>query len=105
MKIEELIEKLPEEYQPFARRYVTILLDMAFDELENWVEILAKGQWPQAYQSIVSKMSTEAIVDEQKQANEILKKLNKENADMLAAQTEIIQQIFLTLLLMLRKQL
>jgi thiaminase len=105
MTTEELIAKLPEEYQPIARRYVSLLLDMGFDELQSWIEILASGNWREAYISMVSKMSTIDILNEQEKVNEILKKLNKENANMYAAQKEMIQQIFLTSLLMVRKGL
>ncbi len=104
MTTEELIAKLPDEYQPIARRYVSLLLDMGFDELQGWVEMLANGNWKQAYETVVAKMTTTEVVNEQKRVNEILKALNKENADQIAAQKEIIQQVFLTSLLMLRKE-
>lgn len=100
MTTEEIIAKLPEEYQPIAQRYVTLLLDMGFGELQAWAEKIAGENWPVAYESLVKKMSTTEIINEQKKANEILKALNKENA----TQRELILQIFLTSLLMLRKE-
>jgi len=105
MKIEELILKLPEQYQEIARRYINLLIDMKFEELQGWVEMLAGGNWHQAYETVVSKMTTAEVLNEQKKANEILKALNKENADQLAAQKEIVQQIFLISLLMLREEI
>ena len=104
MTTEELIAKLPEEYQSLARRYVTILIDMGFEDLQGWVEMLASGNWQKAYEAVVSKMPTGEVLKEQKKVNEILKALNKDNAERVAAQKAIIQQIFLTSLLMLRKE-
>lgn len=105
MTIEELIQKIPEEYRLIARRYTTLLLDMGFKELQDWVDLIATGNWQQAYKAIVAKMPTDEIIAEQKKANELLKKMNKENADMLAGQRAILQQILLTSLLMLRKEI
>lgn len=105
MKIEELIQKLPKEYRELAYRYIPLILDMGFEELKAWVEMMTKGNWQKAYQNIVAKMSTDAVLAEEKKAHEILKRLNKDNAERIAAQFAIIEQIFLILLLMLRKEI
>lgn len=105
MKIDDLIAKLPEEYRAIAKRYAPLLINMGFEELQDWVERLAGGDWQQAYKDLVSKMTTTEIVDEQDKANEIMKALNKENADLVAAQSNLMQQILLSTLLMLRGQI
>jgi len=105
MTIEEIIAKLPEEYQEIARTYTTLLLDMSFAELQTWVEMIAKGNWQNAYRNLVVKMSTEELLIAERKGHEILKRLNKENADSIATQFALIEQIILTSILMLRKEI
>ena len=104
MTIEELIKKLPERFQAIARRYAHLLIDMGFEELEAWIELISTGEWEQAYKNLISKMNTDELVGEQDKLNEILKALNEENAEFVSAQKDIVLQVLLTLLLMLRKQ-
>ena len=104
MKIEELIAKLPEEYREIARTYTTLLLDMGFEELQAWVEMIAKGNWQNAYRNLVAKMSTEEVLAAERKGHEMLKRLNKENADSIGTQFALIEQILLTSILMLRKE-
>lgn len=105
MSIEELIAKLPEEYQEIARRYTTLLLDMGFEELTAWVGLLTAGNWEGAYRELVAKMTTDEILVEERKCHEILKKLNKDNEKRIAAQFALIEQIVLTSILMLRKEI
>lgn len=105
MAIEEIIQQLPKEYQEIARRYIALLVDMGFEELQAWVELLRKGDWLKSYEALVAKMSTEEVLAEEKKGQEILKQLNKDNADRMEAQFTLIEQIILTSILMLRKEI
>lgn len=105
MKIEEIILKLPEEYQETAKRYVSLLVEMSFEELQAWVEMIRKGDWLKSYEKLIAKMPTDEVLAEERKGHEILKRLNKDNAERIAAQFAIIEQIFLTSLLMLRKEI
>lgn len=100
-----IIEKLPEEYQGIARRYVSLLVEMSFEELQAWVEMIAKGNWQNAYTDLIEKMSTNEVLAEERKGHEILKRLNKDNAKRIAAQFAIIEQVLLTSLLMLRTEI
>jgi len=104
MKIDELIEKLPEEYREIARRYIPLLVEMSFEELQAWVELITKGNWQDSYTKLVAKMPTDEVIAEERKGHEILKRLNKDNAERIGVQFAIIEQIFLTSLLMLRKE-
>ncbi|KKN74444.1 hypothetical protein LCGC14_0390640 [marine sediment metagenome] len=105
MTIEELIKKLPQEYQEIAYRYTAILLDEAFDDLQGWIELIAKGKWQDAYRRIIEKMPTNEVIADEQRGHEILKRLNKNNAERIGAQFAIIEQILLTSMLMLRKEI
>lgn len=103
--IDDLIKRLPDEFQELAQRYMPILVNMTFDELEQWVGLLAEGNWQKAYQNVVVKMSIDESVAEQKRINELLQKLNEENADKLAMDKDIVRQILLIALFMLRSEI
>ncbi len=105
MTIEELIQKLPQEYQEIAYRYTSILLDDAFEDLQGWIEMVAKGNWQDAYKRIIEQMPTDEVIAEERKSHEILKRLNKDNAERIGAQFAIIEQILLTSLMMLRKEI
>jgi len=104
MTINDMIKKLPPEYQEIARRYVPLLVDMKFEDLKSWIEMIAAGNWQKSYKELVSKMTVDELLAEERKGHEILKQLNKDNADRIALQFAIIEQIFLTSLLMLRTE-
>lgn len=105
MTIEEIIAKLPEEYRAIARRYTTLLLDMADEELLAWVKSIAQGNWQKSYHDLIAKMTTDELLAEERKSHEILKRLNKDNADRMADQFSLIEQIILTSIMMLRKEI
>ena len=105
MSIEELIAKLPQEYREIARRYTVLLIDMSFEELRAWIELIAKGEWQNAYANLIGKMSTDEVLAEEQKGHEILKRLNKDNSERISAQFALIEQIFLTSMLMLREEI
>ena len=105
MSIEETIQKLPKEYQEIARRYTTLLLDMADEEILAWVTSIAQGNWQKSYSDLIAKMPTDEILLEEAKGHEILKKLNKDNADRIALRFALIEQILLTSIMMLRKEI
>jgi hypothetical protein len=104
MSIEDIIDKLPEEYQELAWRYLPVLAQMTFDELENWVNLLAEGNWQAAYQKLVGKMSTDELIAETVKVNEQIKELNEENTETMAMQKNIIKEILLIALNILKSK-
>lgn len=104
-RLDDLIKKLPVEYREMARRYLPIFIDSTFDEIEQWAALIAIGNWRDAYELVVRKMSTEVLLDEQGKCNERLRKLNKENADYIQLQQEIIRKALLIGLLALKKEI
>ncbi len=105
MKIEELIQKLPAEFHDLARRYTPVLIGWGFEDLQAWVEQIAKGNWQTAYQKLVASMDTEALIAEERKSHEILQKLNKDNAEAINLRKAIVEQVLLTSILMLAKNI
>ena len=105
MSLESLIESLPDEYREMARRYLPIFVNSTFEELEQWVALIAIGNWQEAYGVIVRKMDTEVLLDEQGKCNEGLRQLNKENANYMELQREMIRKALLVGLLTLKKEI
>lgn len=102
MKIEELIEKLPEEFHELAKRYLPMLIDMGFEELQNWVLTIAAGQWQPAYQMLIRRMTLQEQLYEVRRLNEMLRDYNDKNAGLAQVQKDIVRELLLTALQMLR---
>lgn len=100
-RIDEIIEKLPPEFRPLAKRYVPILIEMSFEELTQWVRFIVIGNWQIAYARLVGKMSTDEQVAELKRVNEMLVGLNEENASAVRIQRNIVQELLLVSIQML----
>lgn len=105
MPMENLIKKLPDEYQEMARRYLPIFINSTFDELEQWIALIAIGNWQEAYGVVIRKMDTNILLDEQGKCNEYLLKLNKENATYIDLQREMIRKTLIIGLLTLKKEI
>jgi hypothetical protein len=99
MTLEEIIAKLPEEFQPWARQYGNAFLDMAFTELTNLVDKIAEGNFADAYAVIVSRFTTEELIRSQQRVNEELIKLNKQNASFAEFQKQLVKDALNILLL------
>jgi len=95
-KIDKLIEGLPEEFQPIAERYVTFFVDTSFEDLQNWIELVAEGNWQLAYKKVVGKMSHADLGAELDNINARLRALNRQGAEAVQLQKEIIRNALLT---------
>jgi len=56
MKLEELIERLPDGLKPVAVQYGPALVQMTADEIWAWVDLLISGKTAQAYKEIIDKL-------------------------------------------------
>lgn len=89
-KLDGLIRKLPAEYQAWASYYIPAIMQMQTDKIEAWIADISKGNWQQAYEYLVENMSTEDILEAQFTTNQILKELNKQNADNITLQKKMV---------------
>jgi hypothetical protein len=97
-KIDDLINALPEPLQAIARRYLPVFQNAAMAEVEQWIGLIAAGNWTQAYRYAVESMPTADNLVEQERLVAILIELNSENARIVDAQREVIREILLALL-------
>jgi len=100
MTIEELTAKLPEEFHPVAAKYGPVLLDMAVDELWNWLELMVMGKIVVAYQVLISRMPNSDLLAELDKLNVDWEKENKANAQRLDLQRNALFAILRVVLQM-----
>lgn len=90
MALEDLIEKLPIEYQQWARHYGDAILGMGYNELLAWTDLILKGNYSGAYKELAQKMTTEQLLASQEHINNMLKQANKRNATIIAMQKQAV---------------
>jgi len=92
-KVDELLEHIPDELKPIAIKYIPILIKLTIHEIRAWVELLIKGDWQTAYAFVVSRMTTEDLLSEQKRINREFAELNDRNAEFIDIQKAIAKQL------------
>ena len=103
--IDDLIAKLPEEMQEWARRYINFLRDSTFEELQAWIRLIAAGNWRAAYEQTTKKMSVEDLTLELRRVNASLEQLNDANAAAIEIQKQLILELLSLLLSLLKAKL
>ena len=56
-KLAELIEKLPAPLRPAAAKYGSLLLQMSYDEVWNWIALLIAGKTEEAWNALYANMA------------------------------------------------
>lgn len=78
--IAQLMEKLPEQYQPVVAMYGPIFLKMATEDLWTWIDLMASGDMDNAYRTLVSHMPNQDVLHELDKLNDELDEANEANA-------------------------
>ena len=86
--LEDIIESLPAQYEELARLYLPILRRMGREEVMSWLFKLSNGH--AMNDLIAEKMTTPELIADQERSNEMLKALNKDNADQVDLGWQII---------------
>jgi len=94
MTVQELIDKLPEELKPYAQTYFDFIVAQSSDILTEWVNAVAAGDWRAAYKMLVSKMSTQQLIDELQLQRKVQAQLQAQGQ----ANTEVQQALIASLL-------
>jgi len=84
--IEELMAKLPDEYNPVIAKYGPALLEMTTGELWSWIELMARGDTDRAYKTLLSRMTNAALITEMDKINAEWETTNEANAQRLKLQ-------------------
>ena len=98
MTIRNLLEKLPIDLREIAERYLPVFEDVVRADLEVWVDLFLDGRYFEAYRFLISKMSREELLDEQKRLNELMAAMNGRLIEVIDAQRKIVREVVLTLM-------
>lgn len=79
--LNDIIESLPSEYEELARTYLPVFERMGRERVIEWLDYLRINAETTAHGILVKNMTTEEIAADGNRGNEILKELNKGNAE------------------------
>lgn len=91
--IDDIIESLPSEYEQLARTYLPTIQRMAKEEVLTYMDYLRIDDEVKAHAILVQKMTTEEIVADGNQGNELIKELNKGNAEQVKLGWHVLRMI------------
>ncbi|MHC4717525.1 MAG: hypothetical protein ACYS5V_11180 [Planctomycetota bacterium] len=97
MTLDELVQTVPEQWQPIVSRYGPILLEMSTEDLWAWIQLLAEGHDRRAYRAVLARMDDE-LLNEWDRVAERWQGANEENARRRRIQTEALQAVLHVLL-------
>lgn len=103
--IDDLIEKMPKQFQELTRAHLPILADMARDDVVAWIDLVLKGDYETAYRITNDKMSPSERIAEQKRLNTLYELYNKDSASNNQMFRDFFQQILIIAVSMLWKKI
>ena len=98
MIVSELVEKLPDEIQPFAERYINLWVNKSLEDTEILINSLLNGGFEESYMALVRDMPTEDLIEELERVNQAIQVSNAENAAYLDAKRVIVGDAIKTLI-------
>lgn len=104
-KIQELIDKLPDELKPYAEQYIPALEAMAEAEIIAFVTDIINGKTLPAYRILAKQMDDEALLAELDAIGDGLDAANEANAVAMEEQRKILLAIFTVAIGLLAKNL
>lgn len=102
MTIEELIESLPGDLQPWAKIWAPVLLRWSQDQLAEFIASAAGMPWDAAYQKLIDTMTIEEKIAELKLLRAELEQLNHDNAAFMVAQRSLFFSLLAKMILSLQ---
>jgi hypothetical protein len=94
-KIDDLINGMPEALQDIAWRYLLLWKGATLEDVGQWIGMISDANWTVAYEYAISRMTTAENIKEQEYLNSIVAGLNMENAELVDAQRQVVQQMLL----------
>ena len=91
--LQELLDKLPDYLQPWAKVYVELLEREAPEQVEIFVRLALTNGWAEAHKAMLTRMTSQEIIDEQAAGNALKRRLNEDQAAFLAAQQQAIIEL------------
>lgn len=88
--LEELIDKLPEQLQPWAAEYGEAFINMTADELKNWMNLILKGDVYAAYKKLMETMPNVELLNEWTALNASWQAANEANKQIIDLQKSAV---------------
>lgn len=98
MKLDELMQRVPEPFRPVVAEYGPALITMSAEELWAWIQLLVKGRNDEAYRAVLAKMDGSAVLTEWDKLAESWQVANEANAQRLALQRSAVLAVLRVLL-------
>ena len=100
--MEELIQKIPEEFQELARAHLPLFNKMSDEELMSWIGYLIAGDYMKAYEIAGKKMSLDERIQEQKRLNQLLKDISISMRDREEVMAKFFKQLLMIIISSIR---
>ena len=99
--IDDLIEKIPEQFQDLAKAHLPILANMAKDDIISWIDLILNGDYEKAYRITNDRMSPTERIAEQKRLNVLFETYYKDTVGKRTLFQDFFRQILLIAVSML----
>lgn len=63
-RLDDLIARAPAELRPLARQYGPTLAAWTAEELWDWIDLLMRGRWQEAHETLLAGMSEGDLLEE-----------------------------------------
>ena len=103
--LDDLIKKVPEEFQELARAHIPILAAMAKDDIVAWIDLILNGDYEKAYRVTNNKMTPSERIDEQKRLKALYETYNRDMIGKKDMFLDFLRQILLIAVSMLWKKI
>lgn len=101
-ELQDLIDKLPDDLRPIATEYADNMINMTVAELEAFILSLGDHGWDESYKELVKTMTVADLLETIGQNNSVISVLNAEGEEKKNAQRDIITQLLVALVAMLK---
>jgi len=98
MKLDELLEKTPEQLQPIVQKYGPALAAMTAEEFCQWLELLILGRDDEAWLSLLAKADNAGLLEAWKTTADNWSSANAANAGRMSLQKEATLAVLKVLL-------
>ena len=99
---EELIQKIPEEFQELARAHLPLFNKMSDEELMSWIDYIMAGDYMKAYEIAGKKMRLDERIQEQKRMKQLLKDISISMRDREEVMAKFFKQLLLIIISAIR---
>lgn len=104
-RIDDLIEKIPPQFQELAKAHLPILANMVEADILSWIDLVLNGDYEKAYQITNNKMSPSERIGEQKRLNALFEIYAKDRIGRKDMFADFLRQIILIAISMLMSKI